>query len=664
MHPIFVVTKEEIQQLDDTQARALIARLCEAEVRAAGFSSSAVTWGGDQRAKDGGVDVRVEIRDATEISGYIPRVNTVFQVKAVKTFGDSAIGNEMAPSKQLLPAIAELATNGGAYIIASTKGNESDSALISRKAAMQACIDNAQMEGEVIVDFYDAQKIATWVEQYPAVVVWLKSALGMPIVGWQPYATWAYRECDIDAEYILDDKVKIIDPSNKPVAALDAINELRRNLKQEKSSVRIVGLSGVGKTRLAQALFDNRIMTAVAELNRNNVIYTDLSNNPTPQPNALIAALLVEKADAVVIIDNCGSDTHSKLTELIQHSNSRLRLLTIEYDIRDDLPEDTKCYRLDTSSDELIKTLLASRFADLTRPDIDKIAEFSSGNARIAFALAGTSESKGQLAKLESAELFKRLFWQKNIENDDLLHAAEVCSLLYSFDGESDEEGSELALLASLVDMKTVVLSRHVAELKRRGLLQQRGRWRAVLPHAIANRLAMSALENYPQDTLIRYFVSEAAPRLAKSFSRRLSYLHESNVARDIAAELLNVGGICADLAQLNEVGQQVFINTAPVNQGATIDALQRASLCDEFVSVKHSNRWRFSRVAQSLAYEASFFDQAIAILVCFAAVEPQDLNQNSARSELKSLFGCYLSGTLASPSQRVGSVKRLIESG
>ncbi|MDP5009038.1 MAG: hypothetical protein NWQ13_08680, partial [Glaciimonas sp.] len=67
MHPIFNVCKTNVQQLDDEQARELIARLCQAELRKKGLSPANVTWGGDQRAKDGGVDVRVKVSDADNI---------------------------------------------------------------------------------------------------------------------------------------------------------------------------------------------------------------------------------------------------------------------------------------------------------------------------------------------------------------------------------------------------------------------------------------------------------------------------------------------------------------------------------------------------------------------------------------------------------------------
>src|SRR5262249_46176732 len=55
------ITPEDIAELDDADLRTLIGRLCEAELASRGLPVSSVTWGGDQRAADGGVDVRVAL---------------------------------------------------------------------------------------------------------------------------------------------------------------------------------------------------------------------------------------------------------------------------------------------------------------------------------------------------------------------------------------------------------------------------------------------------------------------------------------------------------------------------------------------------------------------------------------------------------------------------
>ena len=62
---------------------------------------------------------------------------------------------------------------------------------------------------------------------------------------------------------------------------------------------------------------------------------------------------------------------------------------------------------------------------------------------------------------------------------------------------------------------------RDVAELNRRDLAQRRGRWRAILPHALANRLAATALQNIPLARIQDSLIDGAPERLTTSFSRR-----------------------------------------------------------------------------------------------------------------------------------------------
>ena len=162
------------------------------------------------------------------------------------------------------------------------------------------------------------------------------------------------------------------------------------------------------------------------------------------------------------MVDNCGADLHQRLTEKVKQSRSQLTLATIEYDI-DDVPEGSSCYRLEPSSDELIQKIVTRRHPALTSQDAETIAQFSGGNARVAFALASTSIRGGELAKLEDGALFRRLFEQSNASDSALLTAAKVCSLLYSFQGEHfDEDKAEIPVLARLVQQSPEQLYRHV----------------------------------------------------------------------------------------------------------------------------------------------------------------------------------------------------------
>src|SRR5262245_44593087 len=136
---MFEITGNDIAALSDGDLRSLVALLCEAELRRCGLPASAVTAGGHQDAGDGGVDVRVALPAGTAIEGFVPRPNTVFQVKK-PDMPRGAIFAAMKPSGTSRPAIQELATLSGAYIIVSGSGSTTDTALQDRRAAMAEAV--------------------------------------------------------------------------------------------------------------------------------------------------------------------------------------------------------------------------------------------------------------------------------------------------------------------------------------------------------------------------------------------------------------------------------------------------------------------------------------------------------------------------------------------
>jgi len=66
---MFEVTAADIALLNDEDLRGLVGLLCEAEVRRLGLPTSHVTWGGNQDAGDGGLDVRVALPSSVPRAG-------------------------------------------------------------------------------------------------------------------------------------------------------------------------------------------------------------------------------------------------------------------------------------------------------------------------------------------------------------------------------------------------------------------------------------------------------------------------------------------------------------------------------------------------------------------------------------------------------------------
>lgn len=661
MHPIFKILTSDIQSLDDEQARELVARLCRAELRRQGISESNVAWGGNQRAKDGGVDVDVAVPSSQPVTGFIPTRHTAFQVKAEK-FAPSKLEPEMAPKGVLRPAILALQENHGTYIVVSTKDDPSHGALKDRLAEMRRVL---RVHGvNAGVEFYGARVVADWAEQFPAIVTWIREMLGKPIHGWRSYGPWAYNEDSTDAAYLFDEEVRLFKyDGSEGVPALQAIEQLRLDLLSYRS-IRIVGLSGVGKTRLVQALFDARIPTSSAVPSADTVVYADLSDGLDPQPRQMLEGLTKYDVPSILIVDNCGADLHGRLAEAKSKSKTKIGLVTIEYDVQDDLPDDTSAYRLEGSSDSIIKQILSRQFNVLSGNDIEVIAQFSDGNARVALALASTVHNTNELSQLKNMQLFDRLFFQGNGKNEELLKVGEVASLLYSFNGEDTSTESELASLASLAELSVSTFLRHVEALRGRGLVQSRSVWRAFLPHAIANRLAAQALSAMPTEQVVSRLFAEATDRTARSFSRRLGFLHESDRARKIVEEWFSPEGKLGHPELLNDLGKQVLMNVAPVHPAACLDALERAALSPAFID--HNNRFRrdFARLLKAIAYDEQYFDRAVETLCLIAlADDVKGRNPHNVSDTLKRLFFCSLSGTMATPKQRARVMRLLLES-
>jgi hypothetical protein len=339
-------------------------------------------------------------------------------------------------------------------------------------------------------------------------------------------------------------------------------------------------------------------------------------------------------------------------------------LITIEYDIREDSPEGTDVFFLETSSIDLIIALIGDRFPKISPIDARTIAELSDGNARVAIALAGTIGKNETIARLSDQDLFKRLFHQRNEPDESLLLAAQALSLVYSYQGEdtSSDDVAELSRLGALVGKSPQEMFRRTAELQRRELVQKRGAWRAVLPQAIANRLAVTALQNIPLTDIKAQLIEGAPERLRKSFSRRLGYLVGNKEAEAIVAEWLGPAGILRNPADLDELGYAMFDNVAPVAPEGTLLALERV-LLDSKESETVAKCQRYIDLLRSLAYDPALFERSVALIIKIAEAQEIEEGKNAAAKAFASLFPIRFSGTHAKLGQRLTLIESLVRS-
>ena len=659
---MFEITGNDVAALNDADLRTLVARLSLAELSRKGLPLAGVTAGGNQDAADGGIDVRVEVAGALSEPNFVPRQTTGFQVKK-PDMTPAAIMVEMKPKDVLRQVIGDLIDASGSYVIVSSQGSVADKPLAARRRAMRAAVAGHPRADDLHIDFYDRERVATWVNEYPGVAAWVRVRVGRELSGWHPIGDWSLGAVTKGKLYLCDATACLIDERSRErenLPLLEGIARLRTVLGKPRKAVRLIGLSGLGKTRLVQALFETDV--GDAPLDAGLAIYTDYSEGTTPSAREMAHGLIEANQRAILVVDNCNPQTHAELARICAGNKGSVSLITVEYDVRDDEPERTEVFRLQNASPALVEQWIECEFEHISQIDRSRIATFSDGNFRVARALAETLRKGQTLAQLRNRELFQRIFRQRNEHDQSLQLAAEDLSLLYSFDGQDCAEDGELAYIGALRGVAPRELFAATVELSRRGIIQARGKWRALLPQAIANPLAAYALQRIPA-TEFDHFCSSLPTRMFKSLSRRLGYLHDSQENQRSVKRWLIPDGPFGDLLDLKDFGLEIIRNVAPVAPEAVLARIVAELVGPRgpsVVALEHQARCQLIGLLKKLAYEPAMFADAATALARFAGIEPQDLNSNTAREPFSELFHLYLSGTRALPQQRRDLVRVL----
>ena len=662
---MFDISKDQLRQLNDSDLRELVARLCEAELRNAGMPISSIRWGGAQTAPDEGLDVECCVEDNSFSGDFLPRARTGIQVKK-SSMPDSRIEAEMCPDGQLRPIFSELTKNNGCYIIVSLEDDLVSQKVRAREEAMQKQLETIKEQGELQVRFYGCSELANWLRQYPAVQLWVRERLGISLSGWKPFGRWSTTPSHVNDNLICEKGIAIILPGRERerLDILQGIDAIRKLVRTSGKALRIVGLSGVGKSRIVQALFEESI--GDNSLDKNLAIYADLGEDINPSAREVLERLIIEERSAIMVLDNCPSNIHNQLAGRVP-SSSNIRLVTVEYDIQEDRPEVTSVVRINAEGPEIAETLIKRRHPHLGQVNARRIAELSGGNARLALALADAVSEEESLSDFSNAELFDRLFYQRDVKDIDLLKAAEVLSLVYSFSINPDEGGvDELSVLSGLIGQDRHMLYRAAQTLVDRQLAQKRGNWRAVLPHALSNRLAKKALENIPVHNILDAFQGLQNTRLLKSFGKRLGYLHDHEISQDIVKSWFSPGGLLHDFSQLNDDLIQLLLNVAPVVPEYVLSAIEAQDTSGKtkaFFSTKTPFFSVFVNLLTTIAYDPDLFERCIILLAKFVLSEMEE-RDNNGQDRFFGLFSLYLSGTEAGPDVREKVCRHFLLSG
>ncbi|WP_029623093.1 hypothetical protein [Sphingomonas elodea] len=656
----FDITKEMVAGLSDEDLRELLRHLLDTEAKARGITATGISVGGNQTAGDGGVDASIAWAGDPKPKGWLPRRTIIFQSKA-EAMGPAKIAKEMRPNGQPRSIFTELARRRGSYIIFSTD-DPSASAYDARIVAMREAVADVPNNDRIVLDFYGADRIARWTNGHVGIAAWLLGKLGRPRGGWEPHGNWS-RAAEAGGRYVLDDtsRAKV---GGTFVPVVEAISRIRAHLAVPGNAVRLIGLSGMGKTRFAEALFDARVQGGT-ELPPSSAIYADAGLNPDVSPAMLTEQLASSHSPAIIVVDNCSQRLHGQLAQLVKRETSQASLLTIDYDVNGEGTAGLLVSLTDNSETVLVD-LLEQRFSHLSRAERDHLAKFSGGNARIALKIAEASRPGVDLSKLNDADLLDRLFQvEREGADEDARLCAAVASLVYAFYvKDHGTHVAEYATLAGIAETTPAKFHRAVARFLDWGIVQKRGPQRAVMPQPLANMLAAPLVRQSDPASLIDEFLS-GPRRLFASFARRIGQLHDVPEAAEIARLLLEEGGPLGRPGVLDDVHGGAFVHLAPCNPEAALAAIERGLAGADREDLVEANERRrdYTQLLVQIAHDARFFQRVVYVLTEFTLADGDVREELRARNHLLERFWPILSFTHANQAQRLSTLDAMLAS-
>ena len=450
----------------------------------------------------------------------------------------------------------------------------------------------------------------------------------------------------------------------------NAVNQI---LSDPKISLRVLGLSGLGKTRMLFEAFRPINGDEQSIIFSSRVLYLNCNDNPNFDYQAIFSKLNMENEERIVILDNCSVETHRQALRFAKQVNNKTSFISL-----DSNPEEITHNKINgvnylvinkDDQSSVVDEILNRDFGVLGDEKIKTIKEFSQGIPFMA-VLLGESVKKGEIfiGKLEDKILLECLLGTKGKEprNRNILKA---CSI-FNYFGFSDEVASQVEFIAnnkhitSIIGDDVVILNEFnevCDHYLKRGIFERRGRFIGIRPFPLAMSLAQEWLETCTPTRLFEVILSIAnlnepdRSNLSEALCEQMKYLQYNDKAVEIVDRIIGPESPFDNAEVLNtELGSRLFRSFVEVNPVAVSQNLKRIfslKTTDELLEIVEGRR-NLIWVLEKLCFDKRTFKDSIKILYSFAVAENENW-ANNATGQFLHLFNIQLSGTEAKLNER-----------
>lgn len=603
----FEISGEHIERFNQQLFPDLLRRLLHAEALTHGLPTDGIHVASNATAPDGGEDGRIRWQEGPDRTPNLPSRLTQFQLKAGPITPVQA-GKEVLHGGRVKPMVDAVLTAGGGHYRILCAHPYTQRAIESREQRVRKAVRDAGCDVEDSqITFWDADQTAAWVNQHPAVALWVREKTQPGTVG--PFHSWTHWDGHPDHD-------------NSPWVPDERLAPLQARLLElaaSRRTLRLVGLSGIGKSRLAlEALGADGVDTL-----RDIVMYADASEADASAIVQTVEALADAGTRAVVVVNRCSPKTHRQLESKVSRHGSQLSLATLDDEIpTTTLDEDTT--KVENAPADVVEAIIKGLLPMSPPMDRQRLAHFAEGFPRIAIDVANAWRSSRPIAHAKDDDIVDAfVLGRQTVDPDRTLRAA---MLLAAFGVVAVEGGGEqLNHVASFRhDLSVEDLRIAIGRLAERGVVRRKGRLRVLQPRPIAMRLAERQWLEWSPEQRERLLTRDDPTfiPLRKTAARALARLNTTSTAEEVVRHVCRPGrSIQPDvLFEFAAIAPEVVLRTIQ----STLDDDDRSS---ELIG---NARRSVVSVLEGIAFRAATFTQAARLLLPLAAAETESYANNA----------------------------------
>ena len=646
----FSIDSKHITRLNPTQLTQLLKELLHAEAYKFELHQDSVEVPLNINVGDGGEDGRINWTGGIERTDYIPSRFTMYKNKATD-LSDSEYANEITTTasknkpKKIKPKVENVFEKNGTYIVFTTQ----ELNVTQKEKRIQAIRDTLQKfeksyANSCDIKIYDASQIADWVNQFIPTVVSVMHWIGMPVErGLKTFSLWSEHE-----------GLSIL-PFAEVESRKEVLETITKKIESPRTCIRLMGLSGLGKTRTAFQVFEE------SEFLRSLVVYVDA--NHAQIIDGLVSDWVNLGLKAILIVDNCEYRLHERLVNEVRRHNSQISLLTIDYNF-DSFSPSSICFKLNPMTNEELMTLLNPIYKDRL-PDLNRVVAFAQGFPQMAVLLAEARLSEDpRIGELTEDDLAHKLLWRhKERENPETTKILQACSLFDIFGVEHEVE-IQLEFIANLIGINIDKVFECVQAYSERGIIDRRGRFGQVVPKPLAIRLAGQWWrENRYQKK--RKLIDAIPERMVGSFCRQIEKLDFHTEVKKLTEDLCGPQGPFGQAEViLSTRGSNLFRAFVIVDPESTSEALHSTLTnlsFEELTKISGETRRNLVWALERLCYHSNVFSKSAWSMMLLATAENESWG-NNATGMFATLFRVTGSGTSANLRGRLSLLYKALE--